>query len=126
LLGLPATGVIERDLLAVDRIMQRWAVANGSGLPEEEWDDTPRARPAPLDDETAMLVDEIVRKCPPRTRRILVAWYRKPLPTKILAQQMGMSPRTLENAWRLSLNFLKWKFEESRSITLARLLKVRH
>lgn len=122
---LHTPGVIELDLLSTDRIMQRWAVANGSGLPTDVWDDTPRARPPALDDDTAMLVDEIVRKSPPKTRRIVVAWYRKPIPTKVLAEQMGMSARSLEGAWKLSLNFLKWKFEESRNLTLLRLLRIR-
>jgi len=125
MLGDTTTGVLERELLPVDRILQRWAVANGSGLAEECWDDTPTARPPALDDDTCMLVDEIVRLCPPKTRHIVVSWYRKPLPTKLIAMQMNMSPRSLETAWRLSLNFLKWKFEQSNNLTLARLMRIR-
>lgn len=125
MLGQATTGVLPKELLPVDRIMQRWAVANGTGLPEGEWDDTPTARPPPLDDDTAMLVDEIVRKCPPKTRHVLVQWYRKPLPTKTLAEQMGMAPRSLETCWKLSLNFLKYRFVESNNLTLARLLRLR-
>lgn len=124
MLGQATTGCIEAELIPVDRIMQRWAVANGSGLPSDEWDDTPKAKPPPLDDDTALVVDRIVLNCPMTTRRIVVAWYRKPLPTKMIAEQLGMAPRSLEKAWKLSLNFLRWKFEESGNKTLERLLRV--
>lgn len=124
LLGQATSGVTEPELIPVDRIMQRWAVANGSGLPSEQWDDTPKAKPPPLDDDTCLVVDRIVLNCPKTTRRIVVAWYRKPLPTKMIAQQLGMSPRSLDKAHKLSLNFLRWKFEESGNRTLDRLLRI--
>lgn len=125
MLGQTTTGVIPTELLPVDRIMQRWAVANGSGCPEESWDDSPKARPPALDDDTAMVVDEIVRKLQPRTKRIVVEWYRRPWPTKTIAAHLNMSPRSLEGCWLQSLNFLRWKFVESRNMTLERLLRMR-
>lgn len=125
MLGDVTTGVLPVDLIPVDRIMQRWSVANGNGLPSEEWDDSPKARPPPLDDDTCMVVDEIVLNCPPKTRRIVVQWYCRPLPTVQIARKLGMSPRSLEKAWTMSLNFLKWKFEVSKNMTLLRLLRIR-
>lgn len=123
--GEATTGVILRELLPVDRIMQRWAAANGEGLPSEVWDDSPRARPPPLDDDTAMVVDRIVLSLPPKTHRIVNKWYRKPIPTRLIAEQIGCSPRSLEKQWTIALNFLRWKFVESRNVTLLRLLRVR-
>ncbi len=125
MLGQTTTGVVPKELLPVDRIMQRWAVANGQGLPSEVWDDTPRAKPPPLDDDTAIVVDRIILHSPPKTRQIVIEWYCKPLPTQEIARKLGMSPRSVEKSWGLSLNFLKWKFEESRNMTLLRLLRVR-
>lgn len=124
MLGQTTTGVIPRELLTTDRIMQRWSVANGSGLPTERWDDSRVARVPPLDDDTALLVDQIVLKCPPKTNKILVEWYSRPLPTVEIARLLGMSPRSLEKSWLLSLNFLKYKFESSNHLTLLKLLRV--
>lgn len=125
MLGQATTGCIEAELIPVDRIMQRWAAASGSGLPSDKWDDTPKAKPPPLDDDTALVVDRIVLSCPKTTMRILAAWYLKPLPTKVIAEELSMSPRSLEKCWKLSLNFLRWKFEESGNKTLDRLLRIK-
>lgn len=124
MLGQATTGVIPRELLTTDRIMQRWAVANGSGLPTERWDDSRVARVPPLDDDTALLVDQIVLKCPPKTNKVVVEWYCRPLPTVEIARSLKMSPRSLEKSWLLSLNFLKYKFEGSNHLTLLKLLRV--
>lgn len=124
MLGEVVTGVIPVELMTTERIMQRWAVANGSGLPTERWDDSRKAKPPPLDDETAYVVDKIVLDCPVRTRKIVQAWCYSPLPTSVIARRIGMSPRSFEKSWILALNFLKWKFEGSGHATLVRLLHV--
>lgn len=124
MLGQATTGVIPRELLTTNRLMERWAVANGSGLPSERWDETRAAKPPPLDDDSALVVDRIVLSCPPKTHRIVVGWYCRPLPTIEIARQLGMSPRSLEKAWLLSLNFLKWKLEGTNHLTILRLLRV--
>jgi hypothetical protein len=125
LYGIEDRGLIEPELIPVDRILQRWAAANGTGLPSDEWDQTPRARSVPLDDVTATIVDQIILKLPPRTKRLITTWYRRPLPTSVLAEQLRTSPRSLEVQWRLALNFLRWKFEATNHLTLLRLLRIR-
>ena len=125
MLGRATTGTVPTELIPIDRIMQRWAVSVGLGLPSEVWDDSPAARPPPLDDDTATVVDQIVLRCPAKTRRVLNDWYRRPVPTAELAKEFGMSPRSLQKAHALALNFVRWRFEESRHITLLKLLRVR-
>lgn len=125
MLGDVAPGSLEAELVATDRILQRWAVSIGTGLPTERWDDRPISKPLPLDDDTAIVVDQIILKCPPRTRRIVKAWYRTPAPVHIIAEEMRMSRRGLYTAWRLSLNFLKLKFEMANHPPLQNLLHVR-
>lgn len=123
MLGDTTTGVIPIELIPVDRIMQRWDSAHRGGYPVEDYD--PVSRPPPLDDDTCMVVDDIIRVTPPKSKRILVAWYRRPFPTKVIADQLGLSPRSLEKQWLLALHFLRYRFEVSRNLTLARLLRVR-
>lgn len=125
ILRLPATGCLPRELLTTDRIMQRWAVGCGNGLPSDAWDDTRVSRPPALDDQTQCIVDDIVKALPPKTHAIIVGWYLRPLPTRELARELEISPRTLERGWHVSLNFLKWKFERCKHLTLARLLALR-
>ena len=77
--GEAVPGALEPELVPVDRIMLRWAVANGSGLPSDRWDDNPRqSKPPPLDDDTALVVDRLILKCPVKTRTILQKWYCTP------------------------------------------------
>lgn len=123
--GEATTGVIPAEFFATDRIMQRWAVASRSGLPSERWDDSRISRVTELDPDSAYVIDKIVLALPKTTHRIVVAWYCRPIPTRILAKELLMSPRSLEKAHLLSLNFLKWKIEGSNHLTLLRLLRIR-
>jgi hypothetical protein len=124
MLGKSVPGVIPRELLTTDRILQRWAASNGTGLPTELWDDRRKSKPPELDDETALIVDHIVETSPPRTRRLVKGWYCRPIPTAELAREMHMSARSIEKAHVLTLNFLKWKFERAGHSTLLKLLRM--
>lgn len=121
----PADGDLPAEFASTDRILQRWAVSIGTGLPADSWDDRPISKPPPLDDDTAIVVDQIILHAPPKTARLIVAWYKTPASCQQIAYKMGMSRRGLIIGWRLSLNFLKCKFEMSGNVTLARLLKNR-
>jgi len=125
ILHQPTNGVIPRELLTTDRVMQRWAVGCGDGLPSDEWDDSRKSRPPALDDDTQVVIDRIVNKLPRRTNRVVIGWYLRPLPTSALARELNMSPRSLEKSLHVSLNFLKWKFEGTNHLTLMRLLVLR-
>lgn len=125
LLGEAATGVIPRELLTTDRILQRWSVDSGSGLPSDLFDDSPRSRPVPLDSDTWLVVDREVRTSPPSTKRIVVAWYCTPAPTKVIAERLGYSRAKLYVALGLCLNFMKYRFEGAGSRTLNELLLLR-
>lgn len=125
ILGTTQVGVMPLELLTTNRILERWAVANGSGMPTLRWDDnTRRSRVPPLDDDTAIVVDRIVVHSPPRTRRLVSGWYLRPVPTVELARELGMSPRSVERGLHVCLNFLKFKFEQSNFIPLLKILRV--
>ena len=119
------TGVVPVEFATTDRICQRWAVSVGLGLPTDLWQDSVASRPPPLDDDTAIVVDQIILKSPTKTRKVIVKWYRTQLPNTVIAEQLNLTPRTLETAWRLSLNYLQWRFVESKFNPLLALLKFR-
>jgi hypothetical protein len=124
MLGEATTGVIPQELLTTNRIMERWAVANGNGLPTERWDDSKKARPTPLDDDSAYEIDRIVMRCPTKTKKVLVAWLTWPHPTSVIAERFNVSPRTLEKMYGMALHFMKYRIENTGHKTLLRLLRV--
>jgi hypothetical protein len=124
MLGEVTTGVIPRELMTTERIMQRWTVANGTGLPTERWDDSRASKPPALDDDSAYQVDLIVRNCPGKTKRLVEEWCKNPSPTSVIAKKLGMSPRSLEKGWVVALYFLKWKIEATNHGTLLKLLRI--
>jgi hypothetical protein len=125
LLGEAATGVIPRELLTTDRVLQRWAVDSGTGLPSDFWDDTPKSRAVPLDGDTWLVVDREVRTSPASTKRIIVAWYCTAAPTKVIAERLGFSREKLYVAVGIALNFMKYRFEGAGCRTLTELLILR-
>lgn len=123
LLGEVTTAALPVELIPVDRIMQRWDSAHRGGFPVEDKD--PISRPPPLDDDTTMIVDDVVRVTPPRSKRILLLWYRSDFPTKLIAHELGVTRRSLDRQHALVLHFLRHRFVESRNLTLLRLLRIR-
>lgn len=126
MLGETSCGALPPELVPVDRIMQRYWVANGDGIQVAAWDENPRySKPPPLDDDTTTVVDRIFVQLEPRAKKLLTDWYGSPLPTYVIAKALRMSQRTLEQAHAMEMNFMKWRFENTGNRTLLRLLKVR-
>ena len=114
---------LDFDLMATDRIWSRWAVSIGSGLPVEEWDETPRSRLTPLDDLTACIVDQIYCKSPDRTKKLLACWYKGTSGPGVLARKLGIRDEAgLFMEWRIVLRWSKVKFQESRHPDLIRMV----
>jgi hypothetical protein len=124
-LGRSTECVVPPEFATTDRICQRWAVSVGMGLPTDVWMDGVASRPPPLDDDTSIVVDQAVLKSPEKTRRVIVKWYRTQLPQAVIAEQLNLTERTLVVAWKLSLNYLQWRFAESKHQPLLALLRLR-
>jgi hypothetical protein len=112
------------ELIPVDRIMQRWDTAHRGGYPMET-DKDPISRPPALDDQTTIVVDDIVRVTPPLSRRIIMLWYRSETPNYLIARQLNCTPESLNEQYKLVLYFLRYRMVETGHLTLARLLKFR-
>lgn len=113
------------EFATTHRVCERWNVSVGLGLPTDMWQDAMQSRPPPLDDDTATVVDQIILKSPPKTRKAVVKIYRTQLPDFVIAAQLGLTPGTLITAWLLSLNYLRWKFVESKHQPLLAILRFR-
>lgn len=116
-------GTLPRNLMTTDRVLQRWAVSTGSGLPSDEWDDTPKAKLPPLSDDVAIDVDQCVISSPTRTREIVTRWYKTPEPAEVIAGKLKISRSNLYIHRDLALNFMRWKFERCGNAELTRLIR---
>jgi hypothetical protein len=113
---------LDTRLLPVDRVQQRWAVSIGSGLPSDEWDDSRVARPPPLDDETAIIVDQININAPPRQAHLLKCWYKTAMSTSQIADAVGVSRSGLFVEYSAALTYLRNTFLRTGHKTLIDLL----
>src|SRR5690606_21827753 len=119
----PVRFVLPRELITTDRVLQRWAVSIGLGLPSEDWDDTPKAKPPPLSDDVAIVVDECVLKAPPKTRELVSRWYKTPHPVEVMARRLRCSARNVYKMHSIALHFMRWRFENTGNVELCRMVR---
>jgi hypothetical protein len=124
-LGRAAGTTVPAEYATTDRICQRWAVSVGMGLPSDIWQDAIKSRPPPLDDDTAIIVDQIILRSPDKTKRLVRGWYCTGQPNSVLADRLNLTERTLMTAWHLSLHFLRYRFSESGNREVLALLRLR-
>jgi hypothetical protein len=113
------------ELLPVELIHQRWAVSVGDGLPREKWDEISSARMPPLDDPTAIVVDQQIMRAPERTKLFIRTWYKAPAPIRSLSVKWGISEDAVLRCRPIVLNFMRMRFLKTRHEPLLRLLDIR-
>jgi hypothetical protein len=122
-LGRSAEAVCPAEYATTDRILQRWAVSIGTGLPG--WDEGRQSRVPPLDDPTAIVVDQLILRSPERTRLLVRWWYCTRAPQSVIAERLGISERNVVKGWLLCLHFMRHRFSESNHAPLLELLRLR-
>lgn len=114
------------EFATTDRVLQRWATSVGMGLQSDKWQDVElKSKAPPLDDHTAIIVDQIIMKSPPKTKAVIVKWYRTDLPGSAIARQLNLTPATLLTAWKMSLLFTQKRFMDSNDRSLLAMLRFR-
>lgn len=118
--------ILEPELEPVDRVLQRWWSSVGSGLPNPDVDPPADSPPPPLDNDCAIVMDQIVCQCPGKTRRFIRLWYTTAIPCQRIGQLMGLTDdRSLHLGWRVTLLFVHWRILESDHPELNRLASLR-
>lgn len=104
--------------------MQRWAVSVGSGLPSAPWDESRKSTLDPLDDDTAIVVDQIICHAPTMTRKLLREWYCGCGSASVVGRKIGVSRHTAYVLISEALGFLSRQFLRSGHAGLMGLLKL--
>jgi hypothetical protein len=97
---------LDPRLAPTDRHMQRWAVGQGSGLPDSERALFLQSRLTPLAADADIATDRIVLTSPAHWRRFIVCWYRSDCSTEQLAHDLGMGRDKLFVERRIVLAYL--------------------
>jgi hypothetical protein len=109
------------ELIGTDRILTRWAVSVGDGLRDQPWQEVTRSQVPVLNDQVAIVVDQLILRSPPRTRELTELWYRTPLPREALAKKLHVHRDTLYVRWNAALHYFRGRFESSPLSELRRL-----
>lgn len=114
---------LDFDLMATDRVWQRWAISVGSGLPVEQWEETPKSRLPPLDDVTAVIVDQIWCRAPPRAKDLLTPWYKGTGGPGSICRKLKLEGEAqLFLEWRATLRWSRARFVDSGHRELVRMV----
>jgi hypothetical protein len=97
-------------LKATDWILHRWAASVGDGLYDAPWDDVPVSKVPLLNDQTAIVVDQLIMRSDERTKRLIGYWYRTSLPKTVIARRLGVGRDTIYARWNASLWYLRERF----------------
>ena len=117
-----AVFALPRELITTDRVLQRWAVSVGLGLPIEAWD-RPLTNVPPLPDDVAIVVDQAICHAPPKTRELITRWYKTPHPVEPIARKLGCVPRTVYRMHAIALEYMRWRFEGSKNQQLIEMIQ---
>jgi hypothetical protein len=97
---------LDPRLMPTDRHMQRWAVGQGSGIPDPERALLPVSRLTPLSPDVDIATDQIVLSSPTHWQHFTYRWYRSDCSVDQLAQEFGISRDKLFFERRLVLAYL--------------------
>lgn len=101
------------ELRATDWILQRWAASVGDGLLDVPWEDVPVSRVPVLNDQTAIVVDQLIMRSGDKTKRLVGYWYRTALPKSAIAKKIGVSHDGVYLRWNAALWYFRDRFISS-------------
>lgn len=104
---------IVSDLRTTHWILERWAVSVGDGVYGIAWEDVPQSKVPPLNDQTAIVVDQLIMRSGDKTKRLIGYWYRTPLPKTVIAQKIGVDRDTIYMRWNAALWYFRDRFISS-------------
>ena len=104
---------LDPELVPTDRVLERWAVSQGSDDYLTGWEDVPpRSRPPPLSDDLSTVVDRVILASPVQTRAFVMRWYLRPgEPVCALAKALGLHRDSVLMRWRSTLWYMRVRLQ---------------
>lgn len=101
-------------LVPTDRLLERWAVSQGTDEYLHGWSDVPaRSRPPPLPNDLAIIVDQTILHSTVQARMFVQRWYMRPGESvTVLAKALGLHRDTVHMRWRSTLWYMRVRFLE--------------
>jgi hypothetical protein len=93
---------IDTELMATDRILQRWARSVGCGMPVHDWDGV-SSRPTELPKDAAIWVDRYVCSRQEKMRQFIHAWYRSQDASAVIARRFRLGRQEVYILWHAVL-----------------------
>lgn len=102
-------------LVPTDRMLERWAVSQGSDEYLHGWNEVPaRSRPTPLPDELAIIVDQTILHSHVQAKKFVDRWYRRPGESvTAFARSLGCHRDTVLMRWRSTLWYMRRQLLEA-------------
>jgi hypothetical protein len=103
---------LDPALVPTDRLLERWAVSQGSDDYMHGWDEVPaRSRPTPLPDDLSIVVDQTILHSTVQARTFVDRWYRRPGESvTALAKALGIHRDTVQMRWESTLWYMRRRF----------------
>jgi hypothetical protein len=101
------------ELKATDWILERWAISVGDGLYGIPWQDVPHSKVPPLNDQMAIVVDQLVLRAGDQTQRLIGYWYRTSLAKTVIARKLHLDRDTIYVRWNAALWYFRGRFLDS-------------
>jgi hypothetical protein len=101
------------ELKATNWILERWAVSVGDGIYGISWEDVPQSKVPPLNDQMAIVVDQLILRSGDKTRKLIGYWYRTPLAKTEIARKIGCDRDTIYVRWNAALHYFRGRFLDS-------------
>jgi hypothetical protein len=126
---------MDPDLFSTRRVMQRWGVSEGSGLPSENPDVYLVAQLPPLDPKTQEIVSDVVKASPPSIATFCWDVWASNIPISVIRggpyysktgeRRPGryLSERDYYREQEAILRYLRFKFERTGHLDLVNLMR---
>ena len=111
---LSRQNALDRRFRGINRIIERWAVGQGSDLPlgADDADKLPSSRPTPLSSDESVVADLAILHSPDWARRFLFMWFRSDKSPEQIGEVLGLSRREVYYELKLVLAYYLGRFTE--------------
>lgn len=105
---------LDRRFRGINRLLERWAVGQGSDLPmsADDADKLPPSRPTPLSTDQSVVADLAILHSPDWARRFVFMWFRSDKSPEQMAEELDIDRAQVYRELRIVLSYYLGRFTE--------------